>query len=67
MNSNTSLFCCKILRDACDLHHKITEAIDSVTPDMLRNTWSQIEYRLDILREMNQSAYINKNVIFSDK
>lgn len=41
------------VQDVCDLRHRITEAINSVTPDMLHNTWIEIEYRLDILRATN--------------
>lgn len=61
------------LRDAGDLYNKTAELIDSVTPDMLRNTWIEIEYQLGILRTWNYerslypSACIDKNVTFSDK
>ncbi|GIY45028.1 hypothetical protein CDAR_267511 [Caerostris darwini] len=42
------------VREACDLR-QITEAINSVTPDMLRNKWTKTEYRLDILRGTNEA------------
>ncbi|GIY93656.1 uncharacterized protein CEXT_512841 [Caerostris extrusa] len=38
---------------ACDLRHRITEAINSVTPDMRLNRWTKIEHRLDNLRATN--------------
>ncbi|GIY00423.1 hypothetical protein CEXT_250231 [Caerostris extrusa] len=46
--------------DACDILRRNAEAINSVTPEMLSNTWTKIEYRLDILRVMN-SAHIEVN------
>jgi hypothetical protein len=36
------------VNDLPDLHHRITYAIASVTLEMLRNTWRETEYRLDI-------------------
>ena len=36
-------------RDINDLQHRIIEAIDTVTVDMLARTWQKIEYRLDIV------------------
>ncbi|GIY36664.1 hypothetical protein CEXT_198431 [Caerostris extrusa] len=41
------------VHNACDLHHRITETINSITLVMLLNTWDKIEYRLDILRTTN--------------
>ena len=38
------------VRDINDLQHRIIEAIDTVTVDMLARTWQEIEYRLDIVR-----------------
>ena len=38
------------VRDIKDLQHRIIEAIDTVTVDMLARTWQEIEYRLDIVR-----------------
>jgi hypothetical protein len=40
-----------------DLKLKIVAAIETVIPQMLENTWSEIEYRLDILRAM-EGAYV---------
>ena len=37
-------------RDINDLQHRIVEAIDTVTVDMLARTWQKIEYRFDIVR-----------------
>ena len=37
------------VRDINDLQHRIIEAIDTVTVDMLARTWKEIEYRLDIV------------------
>jgi hypothetical protein len=33
-----------------ELKRRIVAAIETVTPQMLENTWREIEYRLDILR-----------------
>jgi hypothetical protein len=33
-----------------ELKLRIVVAIETVTPQMLENTWREIEYRLDILR-----------------
>ena len=33
-----------------DLQHRIIEANDTVTVDMLPRTWQKIEYRFDIVR-----------------
>jgi hypothetical protein len=42
------------LQGPCDsldeLKLRIVAAIETVTPQMLENTWKEIEYRLDILR-----------------
>ena len=38
------------VRDINDLQHRIIEAIDTVTVDMLARTWQKIEYRSDIVR-----------------
>ena len=38
------------VRDINAFHHRIIEAIDTVTVDMLARTWQEIEYRLDIVR-----------------
>jgi hypothetical protein len=40
-----------------ELRARINNAVASVTPQMLENTWREIEYRLDILRTTN-GAYI---------
>jgi hypothetical protein len=36
-----------------ELHAGINSAVASVTPHMLKNTWCEIEYRLNILRATN--------------
>ena len=38
------------IREINDLQHRIIEAIDTVTVDMLARTWQEIKYRLDIVR-----------------
>ena len=38
------------VRDINDLQHRIIEAIDIVTVDMLARTWQEIKYQLDIVR-----------------
>ena len=44
-------------RDINDLQHRIIEAIDTFTVDMLARTktWQEIEYRLDIVRATNDA------------
>jgi len=32
------------------LKARITDAFATITEDMLKNTWSEIDYRLDVLR-----------------
>ena len=41
--------------DILTLRRRITDAIATMTQDMLRRTWQEIEYRLDILRATNGS------------
>ena len=41
------------VRDVNDLQHRIIKAIDTVTVDMLARIWQEIEYRLDIIREID--------------
>lgn len=41
------------IEDLDTLKQRISEVIASVTPDMLANTWREIEYRLDVLRATN--------------
>jgi len=36
--------------DITNLKARITDAFDTVTEDMLENTWREIDYRLDVLR-----------------
>ena len=38
------------VRDINDLQHRIIEAINTVTEDMLARTWQEIKYLLDIVR-----------------
>ena len=40
----------KKVRDIDHLQHRIIEAIDRVTVDILARTWQEIEYRLDVVR-----------------
>jgi hypothetical protein len=42
-NSYTSMW-------APDLRQRIIEAVELITPHMLKNTWQELEYRLDICR-----------------
>ena len=41
--------------DVAHLKSRITDAIDSVTPDMLGRVWQELEFRLDICRATNGS------------
>ena len=36
------------VRDLADLQERIYVAVNNVTPQMLYNTWVEVEYRLDI-------------------
>jgi hypothetical protein len=36
------------VRDMAGLRRRIVDAVASVTPEVLRNTWSEIKYRFDI-------------------
>jgi len=36
--------------DITNFKARITEAFDTITEDMLENTWREIDYRLDVLR-----------------
>ena len=45
----------KKVRDINDLQHRIIEAIDTVTVDMLARTWQEIEYRLDVVRAIDDA------------
>jgi hypothetical protein len=40
----------------CELKLKIIVAIETITQQMLENTWREIEYCLDILRAMKECA-----------
>jgi hypothetical protein len=33
-----------------DLQELITEAVNSITPDMLQRVWSELDYRIDVCR-----------------
>jgi len=37
--------------DITNLKARITDAFAAITEDMLENTWREIDYRLDVLRE----------------
>ena len=39
-----------VVADLEDLRRRIVAACATVTPEMLRNTWQELEYRLDICR-----------------
>ncbi|KAJ4428941.1 hypothetical protein ANN_25937 [Periplaneta americana] len=43
------------VRDLADLQERIYAAVNNVTPQMLHNTWVEVEYRLDISRATNGS------------
>ena len=43
------------INDLAHLKARITEAINSVTPDMLGRVWDELEYRLDVCRATNGS------------
>ena len=45
------------VRDINDLQHRIVEATDAVTVDMLARTWQEIEYRLNIVHATD-GAYV---------
>ena len=38
------------VRDLADLRQRIIEAVALITPQMLINTWQELEYRLGICR-----------------
>jgi len=42
------------VRDMADLRQRIIEAVELITPHMLRNTWQELEYRLYISVELQQ-------------
>ena len=39
-----------VVADLEDLRRRIVAACTTVAPEMLRNTWQELEYRLDIRR-----------------
>ena len=43
------------VRDLSDLQERIYTAVSNVTPQMLHNTWVEVEYRLEIFRATNGS------------
>jgi hypothetical protein len=43
--------------DINNLRARIVEAIATITPDMLERTWTEVEYRLDIVRA-TQEAHV---------
>ena len=45
------------VKDISDLKERITAAVEAIDEEMLKRTWTEIEYRLDILRATN-GAYI---------
>lgn len=45
------------VNDRVELKRRIRDVINSVTEDMLRNTWREMEYRFDILRA-TQGAHV---------
>jgi penicillin-binding protein-related factor A (putative recombinase) len=40
----------KEVNDVIELRHRIEQAVASMMLDMIHSTWSEISYRLDILR-----------------
>ena len=49
--------CCVVYRtkvkDISDLKERITAAVEAIDEEMLKRMWTEIEYRLDILRATN--------------
>jgi hypothetical protein len=43
------------VQDVADLRQRIIEAVELITPHMLINKWQELEYRLDICRELCQA------------
>jgi len=41
------------VKDISDLKERITAAVEAIDEEMLKRTWTEIEYRLDILRATN--------------
>ena len=41
------------VKDISDLKERITAAVNTIDEEMLRRTWTEIEYRLDVLRVTN--------------
>jgi hypothetical protein len=33
-----------------DLQERISEAVNSITPEMLQRVWSELDYRIDVCR-----------------
>jgi hypothetical protein len=54
------------INDLPDLHHRIIDAIASITPEMLRNIWTEIEYKFGVCcsaREARVKSYCHDKVI----
>ena len=51
------VYCYVTFLDITKLKVRITEAFDTITDDMLENTWREIDYRLDVLRA-TKVAYV---------
>ena len=41
------------IRDLKHLIHRITDAIATITPEMIQRGWAEIDYRLDVCRATN--------------
>ena len=41
--------------DITNLKARITDAFATITEDMSENTWREIDYRLDVLRETKEA------------
>ena len=41
------------VKDISDLKERITAAVEAIDEEMLKRMWTEIEYRLDILRATN--------------
>ena len=46
------VYCTKV-KDINDFKEKITAAVETTDKEMLRRTWTEIQYHLDVLRATN--------------
>ena len=52
MHKSNTVYAEKI-RNIQHLQERITSGIETVTRDMIQNTWQEIEFRLDVSRATN--------------